>query len=289
MPNSSRETGVTLDNIIKSLDLKEGIFKFLNDGSLKNMSATSRYWQAAVKDNGKSVFINRAPEAGDNESLKGLLKDAKKITFSSKISYDQVKSFFEGEQSIGSFSKLKEINFVSSNINSADLQEILKKAPNLEKIDLGGCRNIVDLNLAGINLDKLKDINFAYSNIKSAGLQEILKQAPNLENIDLWGCRNIVDLNLAGINLGKLKDIDLGYSYINSADLQEILKKAPNLENINLGGCDDIATEDRKTFNKSEIASLKDKLGIKGTSPPLTSTAVTSAATISSGPAARSI
>jgi len=240
MPNSSRETGVTLDNIIKSLDLKEGIFKFLNDGSLKNMSATSRYWQAAVKDNGKSVFINRAPEAGDNESLKGLLKDAKKITFSSKISYDQVKSFFEGEQSIGPFRKLKEINFVSSNINSADLQEILKKAPNLE-------------------------------------------------NIDLWGCRNIVDLNLAGINLGKLKDIDLGYSYINSADLQEILKKAPNLENINLGGCDDIATEDRKTFNKSEIASLKDKLGIKGTSPPLTSTAVTSAATISSGPAARSI
>ena len=191
MPNSSRETGVTLDNIIKSLDLKEGIFKFLNDGSLKNMSATSRYWQAAVKDNGKSVFINRAPEAGDNESLKGLLKDAKKITFSSKISYDQVKSFFEGEQSIGPFRKLKEINFVSSNINSADLQEILKKAPNLE--------------------------------------------------------------------------------------------------NINLGGCDDIATEDRKTFNKSEIASLKDKLGIKGTSPPLTSTAVTSAATISSGPAARSI
>ena len=117
MPNSPRETGAILDNIVKSEDLREGIFKFLNDGSLKNMSATSRYWQSAVKDNGKSVFINRAPEAGDNESLKGLLKDAKKITFSSKISYDQVKHFFEGEQSIGSFSKLEEINLAYSNIN----------------------------------------------------------------------------------------------------------------------------------------------------------------------------
>jgi len=41
MPNSPRETGAILDNIVKSEDLREGIFKFLNDGSLKNMSATS--------------------------------------------------------------------------------------------------------------------------------------------------------------------------------------------------------------------------------------------------------
>jgi len=93
----------------------------LNDGSLKNMSATSWDLRADVKSNGKSVFINRAPEGGDddndNKILKRLLKDAKKITFSSKISYDQVKHFFEGEQSIGSFSKLEEINLAYSNIN----------------------------------------------------------------------------------------------------------------------------------------------------------------------------
>ena len=143
---------------------------------------------------------------------------------------------------------ITEVNLQNSDINSQDLQELLKICPNITHLDLIDFRGVRDLDLKVIsNLPYLKDINFSGCDITSQDLQEFLKICPNLEILFLHRCKNIKNLDLKDVpQLVHLKFLDSGLNNITSQDLQELLKICPNLESLSLHRCKNIKNLDLK-------------------------------------------
>ncbi|MCF7899175.1 hypothetical protein K9L05_00815 [Candidatus Babeliales bacterium] len=84
------------------------------------------------------------------------------------------------------------------NINDEQLQQILKKYPNIRSVDLSGCTQITDTGLQSLaNCHKLRHLNLSFCNkITVASLILILDAPCNLKTIDITGCTQITDANL---------------------------------------------------------------------------------------------
>lgn len=153
------------------------------------------------------------------------------------------------------------------------LEQLLKAAPNIQKLFLMKCSNLSgasssleNLNLEPNTLRKLTYIDASLSSITSENLEHLLASAPNIEELFLSACDNLGGFNPLAGSLKQLKSVNLDNSFINSHSLQALLAAAPNIEELTLSQCSNISQD----FNLSRD-SLKQLRRVDLTDTPISS------------------
>jgi hypothetical protein len=143
-------------------------------------------------------------------------------------------------------------------ITPNDLKEILKCAPNLEKLSIFTNIQLVNIKLETLAPMKLlKEIEFPATAINKEDLNQLFTLCPNLEKINLSHCSHLVNLDFKNLKtMISLKEINLSETKITTNDLKQILELCPKLEKINLTKCKEL--KDLNFANLSPIASLKE-------------------------------
>ncbi|CAI9281504.1 unnamed protein product [Lactuca saligna] len=124
---------------------------------------------------------------------------------------------------------LKKLRFLD--LNYSKLRTLnLGLIPNLEALFLGGCGDLVKLNMP-IECQKLKYLDLYRSKLTTLDL----RLTPNLEWLDIGRCYHLVELHMPHGGL-KLKYLNFTKSKLRTLDL----KMALNLERLNLDECADL-------------------------------------------------
>ncbi|XP_050243019.1 disease resistance protein RUN1-like isoform X8 [Quercus robur] len=177
----------------------------------------------------------------------------------------------------GHYNNLKSINLERC-ISIRKLPDLC--APNLERLNINGCENLIEVHEAIVSLDKLKmwdlsnckKLQILPSSIRLKSLKEIhldscvsLEKlpnlgAPNLESLDIRDCENLIEVHEAIGSLDKLKQWNLSnckklqilpssfrlksLEYIDLGGCVSLEKLpdlgAPNLENLSMGNCENL-------------------------------------------------
>ncbi|XP_048133487.1 TMV resistance protein N-like [Rhodamnia argentea] len=161
---------------------------------------------------------------------------------------------------LNNFRKLKSINF--SECESLASVPDLSSVPNLESLNLDGCKSLVEVHQSVGYLDKLKFLSLMWcsnlrifpNRLKTKSLQtfslwgcskleefpDILGKMEHLERLDLVGTA-IRELPTSIENLVSVKMMFLCYCK-NLARLPSSICKLHNLEILSLGGCSNLVT-----------------------------------------------
>ncbi|KAL8239163.1 hypothetical protein R6Q59_015730 [Mikania micrantha] len=118
---------------------------------------------------------------------------------------------------------LRFLNLSSSKLRTFDFRQ----TPHLEKLDLGGCKEFIELHMP-IECPKIKSIDLHLSKLCNINLG----LTPNLKRLNLEGCKSFVGLHMPS-KCPNLISLDLSYSKLRTFDL----RMTPHLERLHLGGC----------------------------------------------------
>ncbi|XP_071732560.1 TMV resistance protein N-like [Rutidosis leptorrhynchoides] len=152
-----------------------------------------------------------------------------------------VRLWEEGERKV--LKKLRFLNLKGSNLVTFDFEFI----PNLETLNLSGCKNLVEFNIPN-GFPKLKFLNLKRSTLRILNLGPI----PDLETLIVKECYDLVELHIPFqcpklksiiLESKKMRILDLGLiSYLKTLSLEgcdlaelHMPKECPNLEYLNLG------------------------------------------------------
>ncbi len=136
---------------------------------------------------------------------------------------------------------VKELN-LSANDELTDnkLAALLRKFPNLEKLNLRDCESLQFNSLnTWPTLNAVKELNFSRNELTDEKLTALLHKLPNLEKLDLRSCESL-QFNSADTwpTLNAVKELNLfGNAELTDEKLAALLQKFPNLEKLNLSGC----------------------------------------------------
>ncbi|XP_076930471.1 uncharacterized protein LOC143595314 [Bidens hawaiensis] len=137
---------------------------------------------------------------------------------------------------------LKNLRFL--NLSSSKLRTLnLGLTPNIERLELGGCNDFVELHMF-IEFSNLKLIDLHCSKLRNINLG----MAPHLESLDLGGCNEFVGFQLP-VKCSNLRLLNATYSKLKALDLG----LTPHLERLHLGGCNDF----EELYMPVECTSLK--------------------------------
>ncbi|KAJ0751779.1 putative leucine-rich repeat domain superfamily [Helianthus annuus] len=129
-----------------------------------------------------------------------------------------------GERKV--LNKLRFLELSCSYLISFDLG----MTPNLETLDLGGCKNLVELHVP-FECPKLKSLSVRYSKVSNLNLVLI----PNLETLDLVDCKNFVEFHML-LECPKLK-----FLYLSGLKLSNFnLGLTPNILKLDLSRCNNL-------------------------------------------------
>ncbi|CAI9284457.1 unnamed protein product [Lactuca saligna] len=153
----------------------------------------------------------------------------KKFQADSLVALEMVKSqivqlWGGGERK--ALNKLKFLDLSYSKLRNLDLG----LTPNIEMLNLRGCRELVKLHMLA-RCSKLINIDLSSSMLRTIDLGP----APNLEILNLKGCEELVELHMLPGCL-KLITVDLSWSMLRTLDL----RSTPNLELLDLKGCSEL-------------------------------------------------
>ncbi|XP_023767544.1 disease resistance protein RPV1 [Lactuca sativa] len=129
-----------------------------------------------------------------------------------------------GERKV--FNKLRILDLSWSRLRTLDLG----LTPNIETLNLIGCRELVDLHMLSGSI-KLITLDLSGSMLRTLDLGSAL----NLELLDLTGCSVLVELHMPDRS-PHLRSIKLGYSKLRTLDIG----LTPNLEYLDLEKCSDL-------------------------------------------------
>ncbi len=129
-----------------------------------------------------------------------------------------------------------ELDLSNSNITDAELQGIIARFPNINKINASVCLYLTDAGLQHLaGLTNLEKLNLSWSPISDAGLQH-LAGLSNLKELDLrtgWSISDAGLLHLAGLT--KLEKLGLAHCVrITGVGLQQHLAGLTNLKKLHL-------------------------------------------------------
>ncbi len=137
---------------------------------------------------------------------------------------------------------LQSLDVGHCSIDNDVLRDLAQSRPQLQSLDLAGCRNIDNAGLAHLaNLNQLRSLHFGGNrNIDNAGLAH-LANLILLQSLNLAGCPNIGDAGLAHlVNLEQLQSLNLaGGDNITDAGLAH-LANLTLLQSLDLAGCSNI-------------------------------------------------
>ncbi|KAJ9551628.1 hypothetical protein OSB04_015673 [Centaurea solstitialis] len=134
----------------------------------------------------------------------------------------RIVQLWEGSE-IKVLKKLRFLNLRYSMLKSFDL----RSAPNLEKLNLEGCVDLVELHIP-VECLKLKLLNLDGSKLRTLNL----RRTPNLETLSLRGCHDLVELHIP-VECLKLTSLD-----ISSPKLRTLaLGWTPNLKTLRVERC----------------------------------------------------
>ena len=85
---------------------------------------------------------------------------------------------------------LKSLDLSFAVITTEELNTILKCCPNIEVLNLSGCRYITWKNIHWELLKNLKSLDLSFTDITTEDLNKILKCCPNLKKPGLVECNN---------------------------------------------------------------------------------------------------
>ncbi|KAL7599329.1 hypothetical protein Lser_V15G22300 [Lactuca serriola] len=153
----------------------------------------------------------------------------KKFQADNLVSLEMVKSqivqlWGGGERK--ALNKLKFLDLSYSKLRNLDLG----LTPNIETLNLRGCRELVKLHMLA-RCSKLINIDLSSSMLRTIDLGP----APNLEILNLNRCEELVELHMLPGCL-KLITVDLSWSMLRTLDL----RSTPNLELLDLKGCSEL-------------------------------------------------
>jgi uncharacterized protein YjbI with pentapeptide repeats len=145
----------------------------------------------------------------------------------------------------GYLQHLKSLASNNIKINSANLENLLKAAPNLERISLFKSHFSGELLLAPKSHLHIKTIDISGCDINLNIIQNLLLAAPNVEELNLEDKILLsADLFLAPESLIFLKKLKLNQSNFTYHNLQKLLAASPNLIELDLSDCNDIFSKD---------------------------------------------
>ncbi|KAJ9551608.1 hypothetical protein OSB04_015653, partial [Centaurea solstitialis] len=121
--------------------------------------------------------------------------------------------------------KLRFLDLSHSKLKNLDLG----RTPNLERLDLTGCHDLVELRIP-IECPKLIYLDLGHSKLTTLDL----RGTPNLEKLHLVQCVDLVELYIP-VECLKLESICINGSKLRTLDLQ----RSPNLKKLNLEKCVD--------------------------------------------------
>lgn len=99
-----------------------------------------------------------------------------------------------------SMKKLKELQIVASSINGSCFNSFAKYSNELEKIDLSGCVNISDKNLANLALENLSELKLEHcKNLTGFRFNVFALHSPNLKKVWIATCENVQERYLMEI------------------------------------------------------------------------------------------
>ena len=137
---------------------------------------------------------------------------------------------------------LEEIDLGDTSISCEDIIALFDAAPNLKKIILFSCENLIAgwaSNLLPNSLQFLEHINLIDVELSSEDIEALFAAAPNLKDINLKN--NVSILNalsaLRPRSLQFLEEIDLAGAYLSKSDVEALFAAAPNLKIINFENC----------------------------------------------------
>ncbi|KAI3670986.1 hypothetical protein L1987_87632 [Smallanthus sonchifolius] len=146
-----------------------------------------------------------------------------------EMPWSSISQLWKGGEKKGRIMVLNKIRFLDltcSKLRTFDL----RLTPRLEKLNLGGCNDFVELHLH-VECPNLKSLDLSGSKLKTFDL----RMTPYLEELNLGGCNDFVGLHNLHVECPNLKSLDLSGSKLRTFDL----RMTPHLEKLNLGGCKD--------------------------------------------------
>ena len=102
-------------------------------------------------------------------------------------------------------------------ITDAGLAGLVRRFPNLRRLDLGWCKNVT-----------------------GGGLKAVAAGCPNLQHLHLYNCENLTDGWLTAVAAGcrNLQHLDIGYCYhVTDDGLKAVAAGCPNLRHLDIGYC----------------------------------------------------
>jgi uncharacterized protein YjbI with pentapeptide repeats len=134
---------------------------------------------------------------------------------------------------------LKEIDISEcKNLTDDNLQRLIQKCPNLQKINLSKTKITgVAFDSGAINLEHLTEIDISYCyNFKGDHLKMLLEKNPHLQKINLEATGiTCTVFESEAIQLEQLTEINIsGIQNFTAEDLKRLSEKCPNLQKINL-------------------------------------------------------
>ena len=169
-------------------------------------------------------------------ALLALTPNLEKIDISFPLTGETISSIFK-KFSSRYLSKLREIEIYDGNATEQDIPNLLRVAPNLEKIFLRGLSLAIYNKLSPNQLSKVKEIGLSKVNGKAEDIAKLLLILPSLELIELSSINNLTGNfdKLPSNTLRKLRRIDfINTDLVNVTNISALLAAAPNLEIIHL-------------------------------------------------------
>ncbi|KAK3430851.1 hypothetical protein EUGRSUZ_E02272 [Eucalyptus grandis] len=147
--------------------------------------------------------------------------------------------------------QLKDINFSSCNllVHTPDIS----CAPNLEKLKLHGCRNLVGVHESIANHDNLQWVNLAFCS-KLRNLPKELK-SKNLHALNLHGCKKIERFPDIPHKLENLKGVTLCGTAIK--ELPESIGNLVSLESMDLKECSNLVALPSNIYKLQNLTVLR--------------------------------
>jgi len=136
---------------------------------------------------------------------------------------------------------LESLDLSWTNITTEDLNNILAHCPNIEALDLSGCKKIVWEHVRWGYLKNLEALVLSRTDITAAALNTIFESCQKLEKLAIFFSN--VGVVWEHVHWGYLRALYLRWTDITADGLNNILQSCPTIEELDLSGCKKIAWE----------------------------------------------
>jgi len=181
------------------------------------------------------VSLLRSPNDPNQIIQNALSEQIKSRQQHGNMTYQTYQEYAQEHAPGAIFQNIHNLDLQGAVINDAQLQEIIRKCPNLKILNLHNCRNITNtglLHLKGLRLERL-DLSWC-DQISDAGLLHL--QGLPLEHLNLSSCHKITDAGLVHLQEFPLNYLDLSDCYQRTDAGLVHLQKLP-LKYLHLGHC----------------------------------------------------